>query len=143
MIDRPIDRRTLLAGAGGVTLLGVAAGCSTGSAPEENSASANTAVELPTYIEYEGVKPDLPGTEEGVDPAFHHFPAKQAVSVEEKPGSGETLSGLGNLYVAVPPERGQELVLAGLERTPRRQSRVPDGRQRRLGAEVRHGDRRE
>ncbi len=103
MIDRPIDRRTLLAGAGGVTLLGVAAGCSTGSAPEENSASANTAVKLPTYIEYEGVKPDLPGTEEGVDPAFHHFPAKQAVSVEEKPGSGETLSGLGNLYVAVPP----------------------------------------
>ena len=76
MIDRPIDRRTLLAGAGGVTLLGVAAGCSTGSAPEENSASANTAVKLPTYIEYEGVKPDLPGTEEGVDPGVPPLPGQ-------------------------------------------------------------------
>ena len=70
MATPPFNRRTLLAGAGGAALLGAAAGCSTGGAPEENSASANTAVKLPTYVAYEGVKADLPGTEQGVEPGL-------------------------------------------------------------------------
>ncbi len=113
MIDRPINRRTLLAGAGGATIFGVAAGCSTGSAPEENSASANTAVQLPTYVG-QVVKADLPGTEEGVEPAFHHYPAERPTTVQDKPGSGETLTGLGHIYTAVPPGVDQNSYWQGL-----------------------------
>lgn len=113
MIDHPIGRRALLAGAaGGATLL--AAGCSTGTQTDENSASANRAVTLPTYVEFKGVQPDLPGTEQGVEPAFHHYPAERMVTVEGKPGNGETLSGLGHIYTAVPPGIDQNSYWRGL-----------------------------
>ena len=114
MATPPFNRRTLLAGAGGAAVLGVAAGCSTGGAPEENSASANTAVKLPTYVPYEGVKADLPGTEQGVEPAFHHYPTERATTVAEKPGGGEALSGLGHIYTAVPPGVDQNSYWQGL-----------------------------
>jgi putative aldouronate transport system substrate-binding protein len=109
-----INRRTLLAGAGAAAVVGVAAGCNSSSGADQNSAQANTAVRLPDYIEYKGVKADLPGTEEGVEPGFHHYPAERATTVPAKPGNGETLSGLGHIYTAVPPGLGQNSYWRGL-----------------------------
>jgi putative aldouronate transport system substrate-binding protein len=110
-------RRSLLAGAGGAALLagtGALAGCSTGGGNEENTAAKNTAVALPSYVQYTGVKPDLPGSEKGVDPAFRNFPKDRPKVVPEKPGNGETLTGMGNIYYAVPPGPDRNTYWAGL-----------------------------
>ena len=106
MSAHAFTRRSLLAGTGGALLLGgsgLLSGCSSSSAAETNTGAANEAVTLPTYIPYTGVKPDLPGTEQGVDPAFRNFPADRPTSVPEAPGNGETVTGMANIYFAVPP----------------------------------------
>ncbi|MFC7620930.1 extracellular solute-binding protein [Microlunatus sp. GCM10028923] len=114
MINSSFGRRTLLAGAGATALIGTATGCATNSGAGSNTAEKNTGVKLPNYIEYQGVKPDLPGNENGTLPGFHQFPAERAKSVPEKPGGGETLSGLGHIYTAVPPGLDQNSYWKGL-----------------------------
>lgn len=114
MINNSFGRRALLAGAGATALIGTAAGCSTGPTAGGNTAEKNTAVALPTYTEVSGAKPDLPGTEAGVEPGFHHFPADRPATVPEKPGNGETLAGLGHIYTAVPPGVDQNSYWKGL-----------------------------
>ncbi|GAA2095798.1 extracellular solute-binding protein [Microlunatus panaciterrae] len=113
------DRRTLLAGVGGAALIagvGSLSACSKSSDSGKNTATANSAVKLPTYIAYTGVKPDLPGTEQGVDPAFRNYPKDRPKSVEETPGNGETLSGMANIYYAVPPGPSKNSYWAGLNK---------------------------
>lgn len=98
-------RRRLLAGAGGLAAMAGATslvGCS-GGTNATNSASVNAKVKLPTYVPYTGVKPDLPGTTQGVDNAWRHWPSHNPKVVHEKPGNGETLTGMANIYYAVPP----------------------------------------
>ncbi|KAB8165698.1 extracellular solute-binding protein [Streptomyces sp. 3MP-14] len=107
MSTRPLSRRTLLAGLGlGAATLGLGplTACSSGARSGRNSAQANSAVALPRYLPFEGVAPDLPGDEtSGVLPGFLHYPTDNPRSVAERPGNGETVSGLANLYTAVPP----------------------------------------
>jgi len=101
-----IDRRRLLAGMGGLAVMAGAAGSLTGcnnAAKNKNTAAKNESVALPTYKEYEGLKPDLPGTEAGVMPAFRTFPSDLPQSVPDKPGNGEKITGMGIIYTAVPP----------------------------------------
>ena len=101
------NRRNLLSGVGGGALLlgaGGLAGCSSSSSSSSrNNASVNDAVQLPAYVKYEGITPDLPGTTAGVDPAFRYFPKKNPSVVSEKPGTGGSVSGMANIYYAVPP----------------------------------------
>src|SRR5690606_1575207 len=75
---------------------------------------SNTKVTLPTFVEYTGVTPDLPASDKGVDPAFLKFPADKPKATEGKPGNGETLTGMGNIYFAVPPGPPQNSFWAGL-----------------------------
>jgi len=119
MSANAFKRRTLLAGAGGSALLlgtGGLSACSSGnnSKTPGNAASVNTSVVLPTYIPYTGLKPDLPGTEQGVDPAFRNFPKDNPKSVPEVPGKGETLTGMAMIYYAVPPGPDQNSYWRGL-----------------------------
>lgn len=70
-----IGRRALLAGsvtaaAGGLL---TTTACQ-GAKKSNNTAASNASVALPTLKTYAGVKPDLAGTPEGVDPGFHTFP---------------------------------------------------------------------
>ncbi|WP_195909099.1 extracellular solute-binding protein [Microlunatus sp. Gsoil 973] len=109
-------RRRLIAGAGGLAALaGTAglAGCG-GTEKSSNSASANSSVKLPTYVAYTGVKPDLPPTEQGVDAGFRRFPSNNPKVVPEKPGNGETVTGMANIYYAVPPGPDHNSYWAGL-----------------------------
>lgn len=99
-------RRRLLAGAGGLAAMAGATslvGCSNGGSGASNNASANSKVKLPTHVPYTGLKPDLPGTPQGVDPAFRNFPKNNPKSVQEKPGDGSTVTGMAIIYYAVPP----------------------------------------
>ncbi len=101
------SRRKLLIGAGGAAALiggGGLTGCGDGSGGSGgNGASANAAVALPSYVAYTGLKPDLAGTEQGVDPAFRNFPRDNPKSVSEVPGKGGAMTGMANIYFAVPP----------------------------------------
>jgi len=114
MSHSAFSRRSLIGGAGGAAALAMA-GCSSGGSGGGGGGESeeNTAV-LPSYIPYTGVQPDLPGTEEGVDPAFYNFPAENPASVSEAPGNGETLTGMANIYYAVPPGPGSNTYWAGL-----------------------------
>src|SRR5215472_1254945 len=87
------DRRAFVARAGlvaagavGVSLLGACAPAAAPSAPAAGGAPASGAagatpaaasggaVKLPTYLPFQGPKPDLAGNEQGLDPAFFKFP---------------------------------------------------------------------
>jgi putative aldouronate transport system substrate-binding protein len=113
------DRRTLLAGAGGAALIvgsGALTACSSDKTASTNTASANSSVTLPTYVQYSGVTPDLPGNADGVDPAFRNFPGKHPKSVPEVPGKGESISGMANIYYPVPPGPDKNAYWAGLNK---------------------------
>lgn len=117
MRSTPIfTRRRLLAGAGGLAAMAGATslvGCS-GGTKSANNASVDASVKLPTYVAYTGVKPDLPGTAQGVDNAFRHWPSNNPKAVSEKPGNGQTVTGMANIYYAVPPGPSKNSYWAGL-----------------------------
>lgn len=71
---RTLSRRAVL---GGATAAGVAAlaGCSAAEeAPTELVQRNADAVTLPSYIPFAEAEPDLPGTADGVPPAFFNYP---------------------------------------------------------------------
>ncbi len=113
-----LSRRSLLAGAGGAALLAGGAsltGCSSGSTAKTNTAAKNEQVKLPTHVAYTGLKPDLPATDQGVEPAFRRWPSNNPSVVDQKPGTGkETVTGMANIYYAVPPGPSRNSYWAGL-----------------------------
>jgi putative aldouronate transport system substrate-binding protein len=61
------------------------------------------AVKLPTYVPFEGPKPDLAGNPQGLDPGFFKFPKDLVKSVTTPPGDGSTVSAITYLTLAPPP----------------------------------------
>lgn len=115
MSHRPVSRRSLIAGTSGLAAFAAAGGltaCSSGDS--QGSGSGENTATLPTYVPYTGVTPDLPGTDQGVDPAYRRFPAENPRSVEDIPGHGETITGMANIYFAVPPGPDRNSYWAGL-----------------------------
>ena len=121
MSAHAFTRRRLMAGAGGALLLSRGRRLlqwlklqqdSTGPTP----ARSNEAVKLPTYIPYTGVKPDLPGTEQGVDPAFRNFPKDRPKSVPEVTGQRGDVDGDGEHLLRGATGPGPEQLLAGLNK---------------------------
>ncbi|HEX3811848.1 MAG TPA: extracellular solute-binding protein [Mycobacteriales bacterium] len=110
-MNEPLSRRTLLKSTGTAAVLasggaGLLAGC--GGKKSKNTVAANTKVKLPTYVPYTGgAKPDLPGTEQGVQPAFFRYPTNPKAATSEKPGSGSSVSAFANIYYAIPPGPGR------------------------------------
>lgn len=106
MTDGALSRRTFMKGsaatalaAGGGSLL---AGC--GGGGTENTAENNANVKLPSYVPVTDVAdPDLAGTEEGIQPAYFAYPKDRPKVYPEKPGSGGTVTGMANIYYAIPP----------------------------------------
>lgn len=114
----PFSRRTLIIGGAGLAAaaagIGTLAGCSSGGTPS-NNASANNNVGLPTYVPYEGAKPDLPASEDGVEAGFYAYPADRPKSVATKPGDGnQKVTGMANIYVPAPAGPGKNAWWAGL-----------------------------
>jgi putative aldouronate transport system substrate-binding protein len=137
MNSSAFDRKAFLLGSLGVAAgVGLAA-CSSGGGsseprPSEASSPAGSSpaatgtppspgpstdrAQLPVYLPYQGVTPDLPGTAAGVDPAFRRMPADRPKCVPDVPGNGETISGMANIYYAVPPGPGKNSFWAGLNK---------------------------
>lgn len=99
-----LNRRSLLTAglAGGVALL---AGCSNegrGGIPAE---FANAPVELPRYIRYGGLTPDLPGDPEtGLMDGYFEYPAAPEAVISGWPGDGEAIGSLVRTDSPVPPD---------------------------------------
>lgn len=113
------DRRRLLSATGGLALLaglgGTVAGCTNSSTGSKgNAPEANRGIELPTYERFAGPKPDLPGNEIGVDDAFRKYPTERPKSVQKVPGDGSAVSGMANIYYAIPPGPGKNPFWADL-----------------------------
>lgn len=94
------------AAAGGVTLTG----CSDGKAGSSTTGRAETEDKLsgllPKYIEYESVKPDLPG-QNGASPGFTHYPSELTRAVQDKAvPSGKEVSAMTPLWSPLPPGLG-------------------------------------
>lgn len=110
-----VSRRTLLAGAAGAAVTAGLGGCGSDPGAEQNSASANQAATLPSYLPAEGARPDFPGTPEGVEAAYESFPSERRRTVPERPGNGrDTITGLVITYAAIPPAADRNSYWQGL-----------------------------
>src|ERR1051326_7192326 len=110
------DRRTFVVRTGllalgtvGASLLEACAPAAppAGGAPASGGAAAPAgaggALKLPTYVPFEGPKPDLQGNAQGLDPAFFKFPTDLVKSVPTPPGAGSTVIALTYLTLAPAP----------------------------------------
>ncbi|TCO48656.1 putative aldouronate transport system substrate-binding protein [Kribbella antiqua] len=100
----PVSRRSFLGGglaAAAVAVTGtpLLAGCAS---DKKNSAAANLAVKLPTYVKYGEIKPDLPGTDVVLD-GFLKYPANPVKAITDKPGDGQPITFMTNIPGAIPP----------------------------------------
>lgn len=108
-----VDRRQFLQGLGGaLALAGIGApllaGCGdNGVERARDLAKRTAAVKFPTYTEYKGVTPDLPGSEDGTVPGFLAFPADPVQAIDEKPGTGAAVTTLATMFAAIPPPLGK------------------------------------
>src|ERR1043165_4196442 len=85
--------------AGGVLGASLLEACGSGS-PSAGSKPAggatSTPTKLPSYAPFQGPKPDLPGNEQGLDPAFFKFPDPSSLvpTVTTPPGDGSTVTAI-------------------------------------------------
>lgn len=75
---RGVSRRAVLrgglAGAAGLASVAGLAACQTGGDQDTPGNADGGKLELPSYVPFEGVEPDLPGTADGVPPGFYNYP---------------------------------------------------------------------
>jgi putative aldouronate transport system substrate-binding protein len=105
-----LDRRTfvtrtglLAIGALGASLLEACAPAAPSAGATPRPAAGGAALKLPTYVPFDGPKPDLAGNPQGLDPAFFKFPADLVKSVPTPPGDGSAVSAITYLTLAPPP----------------------------------------
>lgn len=105
-----IDRRRFLYGAIGTAAAAVAgpgllAACTTTTAanPSQNVSGLN----LPTYVPYTKVQPDLPGNNQGLLNAFLSYPQPSIKAFSTVPGTGGTVSAFVQTASPLPPSLGQ------------------------------------
>ncbi|MFJ2742799.1 hypothetical protein ACIO3O_24410 [Streptomyces sp. NPDC087440] len=102
-----MSRRTFV-GIGAAVAAGAAAptltGC--GSATPKKTEAASASVKLPTYVPYEGVKPDLPGNSKGLEAGFLSYPKNLVRSVAKPPGDGSKVTLLTEIWT--PPPAAQD-----------------------------------
>ena len=111
------DRRTfvtragwLAVGAFGASLLQACTPAAPPAPAAGGGAPAGTtggALQLPTYLPFEGPKPDLAGNPQGLDPAYYKFPTNLVKTVTTPPGDGSTINAITYLTLAPPPPMEQ------------------------------------
>lgn len=100
-----IERRTLLksAGVAALSTAGVGALASCTDSPTTQNQSTTKGVRLPNYVPYTKVQPDLPGTNEGVLPAYLSYPKDLVDLTAEPPFKGGEVTAFTYLFGAPPP----------------------------------------
>jgi putative aldouronate transport system substrate-binding protein len=106
-----LTRRTLLktVGVGALTAAGgpVLTACSgDGGSSNVGNVGADL-VPFPTWVRFDGPKPDLPGDDTGVQPLYRTFPRQLVRSVDGKPGDGSEVTAMVITYTAPPTPLAQ------------------------------------
>ena len=103
-----MDRRTFVSGSGVLAAATILGACAP-SAPTVagTSATSGSQAKLPTYVPFQGPKPDLAGNEQGLDPAYFKFPNDLVQTVPTPPGDGSTIRALTYLTLSPPPPMEQ------------------------------------
>lgn len=116
-LDPMLKRRTVLGGAlsigalaAGTTLSGCRTNKNTPTEPKVND------VTLPDFVEYEGVKPDLPATAEGAPSGFFAYPEDPKPSVTEPPLDGASMTLMTNIFSSLPTPKGQNAAWQAVEK---------------------------
>lgn len=100
MDSRPLlGRRTFLTG---TLAAGALAACGTGGSTSNPSQSVQ-GLKLPTLTVYGGVKPDLPGNDQGLLDAFVNYPSPPVKAFTAPPGDGGPVSAFVLTSSPVPP----------------------------------------
>jgi putative aldouronate transport system substrate-binding protein len=76
-------------------------------APVTAASSGSGGLKLPTYLPFQGPKPDLAGNQTGLDPAYFKFPSETVKSVPKPPGDGSAVSAITYLTLSPPPPMEQ------------------------------------
>ncbi len=108
----PVDRRRFLTGSLAAATVaaaspGLLSACSTPTSAGKNTTKINQSVQLPTYMPYAGVHPDLPGDTQGLLDGFLSYPASPLQAFTAAPASGGAVSGFVQTALPVPPSAGQ------------------------------------
>ncbi|MFD4259524.1 hypothetical protein ACFWR9_18325 [Streptomyces sp. NPDC058534] len=102
-----VNRRGFMgiAGAAGLGLAGAGSltACTTGSSAKGGGAEASAKAKLPTYVPANVPAPDLPGSAQGLDPAYPRYPKDLARSVSKKPGDGKPVTLLTETFTTAAP----------------------------------------
>lgn len=101
-----LNRRALLAGTGATGAALLLGACSSGGddtpAAGADQQRENSATVLPDYIAYEGVDPDIKGTD-GMGDVFFAYPGDPVEATSEAPGDGQPLTHMGITNTPQPP----------------------------------------
>ncbi|MEV0288816.1 MULTISPECIES: hypothetical protein [unclassified Kribbella] len=114
-----LSRRSFLRSAVGVAVMS-AAGVPTLVACSNGSTASGTArassLTLPTYVAFAGPKPDLPGTADGVPPAFRSYPKDLVKTVAQPPLKGGKVTVMTNIFDPLPPSKDKNTAWQEVER---------------------------
>ncbi|HEU0167954.1 MAG TPA: hypothetical protein VFS62_09275, partial [Chloroflexota bacterium] len=80
-----------------------AASGSTGSAKPAGSAATGGGFKAPSYVPFQGPKPDIAGNDQGLPPAYFSFPKDLTKSVATPPGKGGDVNMLDFTNATPPP----------------------------------------
>jgi putative aldouronate transport system substrate-binding protein len=121
--DQPlsVSRRDFLRlsaafGAGGVPLVLQACAPSAPSATTSARTATTSALKLPTYAPFTGVRAELPATPDGVPAGYLSFPQSPVKSVSQPPGKEGEVSIMGWTVQAPPPPLEQNPAWQELKR---------------------------
>src|SRR6266567_6979789 len=111
-MDKLSRRDFIRTSAGTVVALPLLLEACGGTSPDATSAStggtASAAFKYPTYVPFQGPKPDYPPSADGlIPPAYASYPKELIKTVKSPPGKGGEMSSYTNTVNALPPPMDQ------------------------------------
>src|SRR5690349_20605881 len=102
-----VTRRALLSntarGVGVAFALPLLQACAPAAPTAAPTAGSTGALKLPTYVPFQGPKPDLPGTPQGVADAYFSYPKNLVKTVTTPPGTASSITLFTNPAGGAPP----------------------------------------
>ena len=104
--QKQLSRRSFARGSLGILALAalgspLLAACSPGA--QGGAAGTQGKGALPDFIRYEGVTPDLKGTDLGIPDVFYRYPAQPVKALAQAPGDGKAITSMVQTSSPIPP----------------------------------------
>ncbi|MGC9539753.1 extracellular solute-binding protein [Streptomyces sp. UG1] len=99
-----------------VSVPGLLTACSSGSGGDGTTNTGKDLAPWPAYQPTPGAKPDLPPTDQGVQPGFTSYPADLTASVSRTPGDGSTVKVMSVTFGTPPKGAAQNRFWKAIEK---------------------------